>query len=68
MEKKSLEQSTRDLLFSLETLVIPKFAKAAEDLRKAEDNYRQACEKLKTIGKGSSKPSAKTKSKNKPLN
>lgn len=63
MEKKSLEQATRDLLFSLETLVIPKFAKAAEDLRKAEDNYRQACEKLKSIGKGS-----KTSSKNKPLN
>lgn len=60
MKKKSLEQSTRDLLFSLETLVIPKFAKAAEDLRKAEDNYRQACEKLKSIGK--------TNNKNKPLN
>lgn len=64
MEKKSLEQSTRDLLFSLETLVIPKFAKAAEDLRKAEDNYRQACEKLKTIGKAGAKSSIK----NKPLN
>lgn len=50
-DKKSLEQATRDLLFSLETLVIPKFARAAEELRKAEDNYRQACNKLKEIKK-----------------
>ncbi|ADX88608.1 hypothetical protein TUST1-15_00565 [Vibrio phage ICP1_2005_A] len=50
MEKKSLEQATKECILSLETLILPKFIRAAEALRKAEDNYREACEKLKAAG------------------
>lgn len=43
MEKKSIKQATKECIFPLKTLVLPKFIRAAEALRKAEGNYREAC-------------------------